>query len=283
MPATITSITPRRSTGPASARRPNRAARFATTRASSSAASPSLIVLVALVAPANRTPYFSADFLAELLLYALSAAGLTMLVALLFVLARNIIKLIVERRRALPFARFRAKLVALLLGMTLVPATLVLIVGSELIRTNIDRWFNAPMDEILSSANQIASDYYQQRQAVLSDHATRIARALASSDLAAADVRPIRDLLAPSHRASRADARDLSRRAAERIAADPRSGGGRRAPQPPPAPAAPPSIDWPRRRSATGPKRGRSKHSAVRATCSMRPGSSDRPMDARGA
>ena len=45
--------------------------------------------------------------------------------------------------------------------MTLVPAVLVLIVGSELIRTNIDRWFNAPMDEILSSANQIAGDYYQ--------------------------------------------------------------------------------------------------------------------------
>ena len=37
--------------------------------------------------------------------------------------------------------------------MTLVPAVLVLIVGSELIRTSIERWFNAPMDEILSSAN----------------------------------------------------------------------------------------------------------------------------------
>ena len=61
-----------------------------------------------------------------------------MLAALVFVLARNIIKLIVERRRALPFARFRAKLVALLLGMTLVPAVLVLIVGSELIRASVD-------------------------------------------------------------------------------------------------------------------------------------------------
>jgi two-component system nitrogen regulation sensor histidine kinase NtrY len=126
-----------------------------------------------------------------------SAADLTMLAALLFVLARNIIKLIVERRRALPFARFRAKLVALLLGMTLVPATLVLIVGSELIRTNIDRWFNAPMGEILSSANQIASDYYQHRQAVLTDHAERVARSLGAADLAGEDVRPVRDLLAP--------------------------------------------------------------------------------------
>ena len=52
--------------------------------------------------------------------------------------------------------------------MTLVPAVLVLVVGSELIRTNIDRWFNAPMDEILSSANQIAGDYYQERQMLVS-------------------------------------------------------------------------------------------------------------------
>jgi len=31
-----------------------------------------------------------------------------------------------------------------------VPAVLVLIVGSELIRTSVERWFNAPMDEVLS-------------------------------------------------------------------------------------------------------------------------------------
>ena len=131
----------------------------------------------------------------------------------MFVLARNIVKLVVERRRALPFARFRAKLVALLLGMTLVPAVLVLIVGSELIRTSVDRWFNAPMDEILSSANQIAGDYYHERQLLVSDHATRIARALAAVDLAdagrAADSRPAG---ARRHAAARADGRGLPRR-----------------------------------------------------------------------
>src|SRR5437762_3259672 len=120
-----------------------------------------------------------------------------MLAALLFVLARNIVKLFVERRRALPFARFRAKLVVLLLGMTLAPAVLVLIVGSELIRTSVDRWFNAPMDDILSSANKIAADYYAERQNAVSDHAARMARALAALDLTRSDVRPIRDLLTP--------------------------------------------------------------------------------------
>jgi len=120
-----------------------------------------------------------------------------MLAGLVFVLARNIVKLIVERRQARPFARFRAKLVAVLLGMTLVPAVLVLIVGSELIRTSVERWFNAPMDEILSSANQIASDYYHERQLLVTDHATRIAKALTAVDLTKPDVRPLRDLLAP--------------------------------------------------------------------------------------
>jgi len=91
-----------------------------------------------------------------------------MLTALSFVLARNIIKLVVEQKCSLPFARFRAKLVAALLGMTLIPAVLVLIVGSELIRNSVDRWFNALMDEVLSSANAIAGDYYQERQRLVS-------------------------------------------------------------------------------------------------------------------
>src|SRR5204862_2651013 len=156
-----------------------------------------LALLIAILTLANRTPTFSPDFVTEVVLYALSAADLTMLVALVFVLARNIIKLVVERRRALPFARFRAKLVVLLLAMTFVPAVLVLIVGSELIGASVDRWFNAPMAEILSSANKIASDYYHERQLLVSEHAARMARSLSAVDLTKSDVRPLRDLLAP--------------------------------------------------------------------------------------
>jgi two-component system, NtrC family, nitrogen regulation sensor histidine kinase NtrY len=153
-------------------------------------------LLAAILAVANRSR-FSPDFTSEFVLYALTAADLTMLVALVFVLARNIVKLIVERRGGLPFARFRAKLVALLLGMTLVPAFLVLAVGSELINRSVEQWFNAPMDEILSSANQIAGDYYQERQLLVADQATRIARALGSVDLTNPDVAQLRALIGP--------------------------------------------------------------------------------------
>ena len=156
-----------------------------------------VILLVALVTLARRTARLSPDFLTEVVLYALSIADLTMLVALVFVLARNVIKLIVERRRALPFARFRAKLVAVLLGMTLIPSILVLLVGSELIRNSTDRWFNAPMDEVLSSANRIAGDYYAERQRLALEQARRTARSLAAYDLGRTDLGAIQRVIAP--------------------------------------------------------------------------------------
>ena len=198
MPATVTSMTPRRPGGAVTPSNPSPRRPFRD--------NPRLIlagiallgaVLLAILAAANRTLGFQPDFLSEFVLYALSAADFTILVVFVWLLARNIVKLLVERRRGLPFARFRSKLVALLLGMTLVPAVLVLIVGSELISTSVERWFNAPTDEILTSASQIASDYYHERQMLVADHAARIARALGAAGLSNADVRPLRDLLAP--------------------------------------------------------------------------------------
>ena len=153
--------------------------------------------LAGILALANRSAGLSPDFLTEFVLYALSAADLTMLLGLAFVLARNIIKLLVERRRALPFARYRAKLVAVLLGMTIIPAVLVLIVGSELIRNSVDRWFNVPMDEVLSAASTIAGDYYHDRQTRVNDHAARIARALVVVNFDTAAVSAVRDIILP--------------------------------------------------------------------------------------
>ncbi len=164
-----------------------------------------LAALIAMVVLADRSASLSPEFLSEAVLYALTAADLTMLVALVFVLARNVIKLIVERRRGLPFARFRAKLVAAMLALTLIPAVLVLLVGSELLRNSADRWFSAPVDEVLTSANQIASDYYFDRQVAVSDDAARIAGALASVDLMADDVGPVRELITPEVIAGRVE------------------------------------------------------------------------------
>jgi two-component system nitrogen regulation sensor histidine kinase NtrY len=197
VPATVSPIAPTHAGAPPPRRLPARRPFRDNPRLILAGIAGLVSILVTILAVANRTPRLAPDFLSEVVLYALSVADLTMLAALVFVLARNIVKLIVERRRGLPFARFRAKLVALLLGMTVVPALLVLVVGSELIRRGVDQWFNAPMDDVLSSANKIAGDYYHERQVLVSDHAGRLARALSAVDLSSAGVRSIRDLVTP--------------------------------------------------------------------------------------
>jgi two-component system nitrogen regulation sensor histidine kinase NtrY len=164
-----------------------------------------MLALGGLLALGSRSSSLAPDFLADVVLYALSATNLTILVALVFVLARNVVKLVVERRKALPFARFRFKLVTVLLGMTFIPAVLVLIIGSELIRNNVDRWFNADLDDVLSSANGIAGDYYAQQQRLVSAQAQRYARALSTVDLAAANPSAVRDLVAPDVLQERVD------------------------------------------------------------------------------
>lgn len=230
-----------------------------------------MLALVAILVLANRTPTFSPDFLTEFVLYGLTAADLTMLVALVFVLARNIVKLVVERRHALPFARFRAKLVIAMLGMTLVPSVLVFIVGSELVRTNINLWFNAPMAEVLSSANQIAGDYYHERQMLVNDHATRIARALGAVDLANADVQGIQDLLAPEITSQRVRMVEVYRVGAPSgtlPALEPVLDVA--APNLPPSTRAPRLIGLRRRRWRGRLTRARSRRSAPPAICCMR-------------
>jgi two-component system nitrogen regulation sensor histidine kinase NtrY len=76
----------------------------------------------------------------------------------------------------------RAKLVAVLLAMTLVPALLVSIVGSELIRGSVARWFDAPMGDVLASANSIAADYYRVQQDAVASRAARLARSIGFRD-----------------------------------------------------------------------------------------------------
>jgi two-component system nitrogen regulation sensor histidine kinase NtrY len=151
-----------------------------------------IAALVAMVRFADSSTELNPDFLTEVVLYALSAADLTMLVALVFVLARNIVKLVVERRRGLPFSRFRAKLVLALLGLTLVPCVLVLIVGSELIRSSTEKWFSQPIDDILGAATKIAQDYYRDRASSVNRHAERIAREIPVAAVESGDLGAVR-------------------------------------------------------------------------------------------
>ena len=150
----------------------------------------SLAVIIRL---SDRTTRLNPGFLSEAVLYTLSVADATMLLALGFVLARNVIKLAVERRRGLPFSRFRLKLVAALLGLTIVPSVLVLLAGSELIRQTTARWFSQPVTDVLTSANAIAGTFYRDREAAVAAQAGAITASLPAQALVDGNVDALRE------------------------------------------------------------------------------------------
>jgi two-component system nitrogen regulation sensor histidine kinase NtrY len=156
-----------------------------------------LVSLAAIVRLSDRTTRLNPDFLSEAVLYTLSIADVTMLVALGFVLARNVIKLVVERRRGLPFARFRLKLVAALLGLTIVPSLLVLLAGTELIRQTTARWFSQPVTDVLTSANRIASTFYRDREAAVAKQTEALVAAVPASLLSGGDVDALKQAVSP--------------------------------------------------------------------------------------
>jgi two-component system, NtrC family, nitrogen regulation sensor histidine kinase NtrY len=151
-----------------------------------------LLSLAGIIRVSDRTTQLNPGFLSEAVLYTLSIADVTMLLALGFVLARNVIKLVVERRRGLPFSRFRLKLVAAFLGLTIGPSLLVLVAGTEMIRQTTARWFSQPVTEVLTSANAIAGTFYRDKEAAVAAQASALVAAVPAEMLGSGDVDAIK-------------------------------------------------------------------------------------------
>jgi two-component system nitrogen regulation sensor histidine kinase NtrY len=138
-------------------------------------ASSALGLLVAVQVLLRRSRDFSPDFLASVLLYGLTVLNLTLLLVLVFVLGRNLVRVVIERRRGALGARFRMRLMLVFLLMAIAPSLLLILVGSDLIQQAVDRWFNVDVERILSSSQTLAASL---RQAV-AERSRVHARALA--------------------------------------------------------------------------------------------------------
>ena len=90
-------------------------------------------------------------------------------------LGRNLVRVVMERRRRVLGARFRMRLMLVFILMAVAPAVLVMAVGSDLIQQTIDRWFNVDVERILSSLQTLGTSV---RSAHL-DHSRLGAEALA--------------------------------------------------------------------------------------------------------
>src|SRR5258706_2786041 len=122
-----------------------------------------LLLMLSLIAQGgfNLSPFFAPGTAAEtLLLYALSTLNFLAFVTLLFVLLRNVLKLVRERRAARLGSKFKLRLVSYAIGLSLLPVLLLFFFSFGLLNRSIDRWFCEPARQIVDDARAIEDGHF---------------------------------------------------------------------------------------------------------------------------
>ncbi len=124
--------------------------------------------------------------LAVILLFDLS---FLLLGLLLFLVTRNVVKVIFERRRGLLGSKLQARLVIGFIAVALLPTAFLLYVAESFLRSNIENWFNPQYERVLDDSMEIAKTYYLNSANDALHYARLLAQQASSGHLMAADKR----------------------------------------------------------------------------------------------
>ena len=97
----------------------------------------------------------------DAVLVALINLNLILLVLLVFLVGRNIIKLVFERRRRMLGSHLRTRLVVAFVAIALLPATVMFFVALVFVGNSIEKWFNGQVENSLEGSLEVAHAYYQ--------------------------------------------------------------------------------------------------------------------------
>ncbi|MGH7795715.1 MAG: ATP-binding protein [Candidatus Binatia bacterium] len=78
-----------------------------------------------------------------------------------FLVVRNLVKLVVERKRRILGSRLQVRLVVAFVSLSLVPSVLLCIIAGGLLTRSFDRWFDSKVDSALQGSLEIGQTYYQ--------------------------------------------------------------------------------------------------------------------------
>lgn len=108
----------------------------------------------------------------NVLIFGLININIILIIFLLFLIIRNVVKLIFERRHGLIGSKLRTKLVVAFVSLSLIPTAVFFVVAISFLSYSIDNWFNLKIGDALDKTVEIAQVYYQQT----ADHAKYYAK-----------------------------------------------------------------------------------------------------------
>ncbi|XPV76298.1 MAG: ATP-binding protein [Desulfovibrio sp.] len=87
-----------------------------------------------------------------------------LLLIILFIVARNGVKLLLERKRNVLGAKLRTRLVLAFMTLTLIPTILMFIISVRFVQTSVDYWFKVQVEDSMEEALDLGRAFYKQSQ-----------------------------------------------------------------------------------------------------------------------
>ncbi len=103
----------------------------------------------------------SSSLTGNIIFFLLINLNIILLVLFVFLVARNFVKLVVERRQRILGARLRARLVIAFVTLTLFPTALLFVVAEGFLSEAINNWFSVRVESAMDGAIKVAHSYYQ--------------------------------------------------------------------------------------------------------------------------
>ncbi len=119
----------------------------------------------------------------NVLLITLIDINIILLILVIFLVLRNLVKLVYERKRHVEAAKLRTKLVLSFAGLTLFPTVVMFIAAMLFFSTSMDLFFNVQVENSLEGAMDIAQTYYADATNTVLESAREIGEEAAANDM----------------------------------------------------------------------------------------------------
>ena len=87
--------------------------------------------------------------------------NIILLIFLVFLVVRNLVKLVFERKRRILGSRLRVRLVIAFVGLSLIPTLLLFVIAGGFVTRSFERWFDIQVETALQGSLEIGQTYYQ--------------------------------------------------------------------------------------------------------------------------
>ncbi|HWS15625.1 MAG TPA: hypothetical protein VN450_05465, partial [Candidatus Methylomirabilis sp.] len=123
----------------------------------------------------------STAFSGNIVIFALINLNVVLVVLLIFLVTRNVFRILLDRRRNILGAKIRSRLVLIFISFSLIPTFLLFIAATNITTTSIKSWIGGRVGQALTGAIEIARERLEAEAIALSPVASAASSALAGT------------------------------------------------------------------------------------------------------